>query len=102
MDGGGVLFEDKDPLYVAALMDGILGNTSLQDELVGRQMAAIERLRTKDFTGTLLGFVERILDSPRAPQPRVAFDFWQQFDAAEELEELRQIRPSAYKALPER
>jgi hypothetical protein len=32
----------------------------------------------------------------------VAFDFWQQFDAAEELEALRQIRPSAYKALPER
>jgi glycosyltransferase involved in cell wall biosynthesis len=102
MDGGGVLFEDKDPLYVAALMDGILTSTSLQDELVERQMAAVERLRTKDFTGTLLRFVARILDSPRAPEPRVAFDFWQQFDAAEELEELRQVRPSAYRALPER
>jgi hypothetical protein len=33
--------------------------------------------------------------------PRVAFDFWQQFDAAEELEELRLYRPAIYKALPE-
>ena len=31
----------------------------------------------------------------------VAFDFWQQFDAAEELEELRMFdRPAIYKALP--
>jgi hypothetical protein len=30
----------------------------------------------------------------------VALDFWQQFDAAQALEELRQVRPSLYKALP--
>ena len=102
MDGGGVLFDEKDPLYVAGLMDGILTNAKLQDELLERQTSAVQRLRAKDFSGTLLGFVDRILGSPRAPEPRVAFDFWQQFDAAEELEEVRQVRPSAYKALPER
>jgi hypothetical protein len=30
----------------------------------------------------------------------VTFDFWGQFDAAEELEELRLYRPAMYKALP--
>ena len=63
--------------------------------------AAFRRLKAKDFAGTLLGFVDRILDSPRAAAPKVAFDFWHQFDAAEQLEELRQYRPSAYHALPE-
>jgi hypothetical protein len=29
----------------------------------------------------------------------VTFDFWHQFDAAEQLEELRMVRPAAYKAL---
>ena len=102
MDGAGVLFEDKDPAYVAALMDGIVSNVSLQEQIVDGQLAAVRRLQAKDFSGTLLDFVDRILCAPRAPSPSVAFDFWQQFDAAEELEELRQIRPSAYKALPER
>jgi hypothetical protein len=30
----------------------------------------------------------------------VAFDFWGQFDAAQELEELRLYRPAIYQALP--
>ena len=55
-----------------------------------------------EYTGNLLGFVDEILGSPRAPKPAVAFDFWQQFDAAAELEELRLYRPAIYKALPER
>jgi glycosyltransferase involved in cell wall biosynthesis len=101
MDGAGVLFDEKDPLYVAALMDGIVSNAALQDGLVEGQLSAVQRLRAKDFKGTLLGFVDRILSTPRVPEPRVAFDFWPQFDAAEELEELRLTRPSAYKALPE-
>lgn len=101
MDGAGVLFDQKDAMYVAALMDGIISNAALQDRIVADQEAAVQRLRAKDFSGTLLGFVDRILCTPRAPEPRVVFDFWQQFDAAEELEELRQVRPSAYKALPE-
>jgi glycosyltransferase involved in cell wall biosynthesis len=99
MDGAGVLFEEKDPLHVASLMDAIVSDVALQDAIVNDQTAAVERLRAKDFNTTLLGFVDRILSSPRAPAPRVAFDFWHQFDAAQELEEIRLVRPSAFHAL---
>ena len=100
MDGAGVLYDETDPVYVAALMDGILSNPALQDRIVEGQLGAVERLRAKDFAGTLLGFVDQILSRPRAPHPAVTFDFWQQFDAAQELEELRLYRPAIYKALP--
>ena len=101
MDGAGVLFAEQDPPYVAALMDGILSNDPLQDEIVTGQLNAVRRMAAKDFAGTLLAVVDRILRTPRTGRPKVAFDFWQQFDAAEELEELRQVRPSVFKALPE-
>jgi len=100
MDGAGVLFDDKDPVHVATLMDAVASNTALQDQIVDGQLAAVDRLRSKDFAGTLLGFVEAILSKPRAPEPHVAFDFWGQFDAAQELEELRLYRPAIYQALP--
>src|SRR5262245_41029473 len=60
-----------------------------------------ERLQAKDFAGTLLGFVNDILAKPRAEAPKVADDFWEQFDAEQELEEIRLVRPAAYHALPE-
>ncbi|HZT77611.1 MAG TPA: glycosyltransferase [Vicinamibacterales bacterium] len=101
MDGAGVLFEDRDPEHVATLMDTILSDPDLRDAIVDGQLAAVERLQAKDFAGTLLGFVDRILSCPRAPRPHVLFDFWNQFDAAQELEELRLYRPSVYRALPE-
>jgi hypothetical protein len=82
-------------------MDAIISNDTLQDAIVQGQLAAVSRLRAEDFAGTLLGFVHDILSSPRAPKPRVAFDFWEQFDAAQELEELRFYRPAIYQALPE-
>jgi glycosyltransferase involved in cell wall biosynthesis len=100
MDGAGVLFDTLDPMRVAALMDAILSDAALQDRIVDEQLAAVDRLRAQDFAGTLLGFVDQVLSRPRAPHPAVAFDFWQQFDAAQELEELRLYRPSIYKALP--
>ncbi len=101
MDGAGVLYEDKDPIHVATLMDAILSNVELQDRIVAGQRDAVRRLQSKDFGCTLLGFVRQILEAPRAPLPSVTFDFWHQFDAAQELEELRMYRPAAYQALPE-
>ena len=101
MDGAGVLYDDKDPHHVAALMDAIVSSCDLQDAIVKEQREAVRRLQSEDFAGTLLGFVDEMLGAPRAPKPRVAFDFWQQFDAAQELEELRLYRPAIYKALPE-
>jgi L-malate glycosyltransferase len=102
MDGAGVLYDDKDPSHVAALMDTIVSHGDVQERLILGQLAAVDRLRAKDFAGTLLGLVEEILSRPRSPAPRVTFDFWYQFDAAEALEELRLDRPSIYKALPAR
>jgi L-malate glycosyltransferase len=100
MDGAGVLFEDKTPAHVARLMDAIISDAVLQERIVQGQLAAVDRLRARDFAGTLLGFVDDILSRPRAPEPQVAFDFWHQFDAAQELEELRLYRPAIYQALP--
>jgi glycosyltransferase involved in cell wall biosynthesis len=100
MDGGGVLYPNKDPREIAALMDAVLSDDGLASTILDRQTAAVERLRMKDFAGTLLGFVDRILGGPRVGAPRVVFDFWQQFDAAEALEALRLVRPSLFKALP--
>jgi hypothetical protein len=85
---------------VATLIDEIVSNAALQDRIVDGQLAAVDRLRSKDFAGTLLGFVQRTLAAPRAALPHVAFDFWGQFDAAQELEELRMYRPAIYQALP--
>ena len=102
MDGAGVLYEEKDPVHVAALIDAIVSNRDVRDQIVEGQLAAVDRLRSKDFAGTLLGFVGTILAGPRAPAPTVTFDFWGQFDAAQELEELRLYRPAIYQALPER
>jgi glycosyltransferase involved in cell wall biosynthesis len=101
MDGGGVLFHTKDPAYVAALMDAVLSHPDLQDAIVDAQLGAVDRLQAKDFDGTLLRSVEQMLSSPRQGTARVAFDFWHQFDALEQLEEIRRYRPSAYMALPE-
>ena len=100
MDGAGVLYDDKDPIHVATLIEAIVSNTALQDQIVDAQLAAIGRLRSKDFAGTLLAYVRTILSRPRAPRPAVTFDFWHQFDAAQELEELRFYRPAIYQALP--
>ena len=100
MDGAGVLFEEKDPEHVAALMDEIVSNNALQDAIVEAQLEAVARLKARDFGGTLLGFIGQILSCPRAPKPQVTFDFWNQFDVAQELEELRLYRPAIYQALP--
>jgi len=99
MDGGGVLYETKDALDIARLMEAIL-DPRIEDAVVRSQDASLERLRARDFDGTLLRFVEETLAGPPREAPEVAWDFWQQFDLFERLEELRQFRPSLYRALP--
>ena len=100
MDGGGVLYDRKDPGHVASIMHGILSETTLLDEIVRSQDAALARLMQKDFGGTLLGFVDRVRRSPRIDPPLLTPDFWRQYESLEELEELRRHRPAAYLALP--
>lgn len=100
MDGGGVLYDRKDPSHVAALMHALVSDDALADNVLAAQDAALDRLLKKDFAGMLLGFVDRALKSPRKAQPPVTFDFWRQYKLAEELAEVRFFRPSAYRALP--
>jgi glycosyltransferase involved in cell wall biosynthesis len=99
MDGGGVLYETKDALDIARLLEAVL-DPRIEDAVVRSQDASLERLRARDFDGTLLRFVEETLAGPPREAPEVAWDFWQQFSQLERLEELRQFRPSLYRALP--
>jgi L-malate glycosyltransferase len=100
MDGGGVLYETKDPFDVARLISAILDDADIEDAVVASQDAALARLLQKDFGGTLLRFVDRVRATPPRPAPEVPYDFWPMFDQAERLEELRQFRPAIYRALP--
>ncbi len=100
MNGGGVLYDTKDPAHVAALMDAILSDRELEDRILDGQDRALRRLRDMDFAGRLLEFVERARVDPTERAPAVAYDFWQQFELAEHLEELRVYRPALYQALP--
>jgi glycosyltransferase involved in cell wall biosynthesis len=100
MDGGGVLYDVKDPACVARLMEAVLDDPDLETAVVAAQDAALDRLLARDFGGTLLRYVDSLLGGPPRPAPDVAFDFWQQFDQFERLEELRQFRPALYRALP--
>jgi glycosyltransferase involved in cell wall biosynthesis len=101
MDGGGVLYETTDPFDIARLMDAVLDDSTLEEAVLASQDAALERLRARDFGGTLLRFVGDLLQQPPAPAPEVAWDFWAQYEQFERLEELRQFRPALFKALPD-
>ena len=100
MDGAGVLYDQPDPADVATLLDIVVGDAALQERILSGQDAALDRLRARDFGGTLLRFVDQVQASPRRPDHRVAWDFWQQFDTIERIEQQRLFRPSLYTALP--
>jgi len=101
MDGGGVLFENSDPIEIARLVAAVLDDPRLEEEVLASQDAALARLVARDFAATLLGYVDAALRTAPRPAPAVPWDFWTQFDQFERLEELRQFRPALYKALPE-
>jgi glycosyltransferase involved in cell wall biosynthesis len=100
MDGGGVLYSVKDPARVAALMQALTDDASRVDRVLAAQDEALDRLRARDFDGTLLRYVDQALTAPRTSAPAVSYDFWRQFKLADELEEIRQYRPAAFRALP--
>jgi glycosyltransferase involved in cell wall biosynthesis len=102
MDGAGVLYDEKNPARVAALMDAILSDAGIANAIVEAQDAALQRLLHKDFAGTLLGYVDQVLAMPPHEAPEVAPAFWEQFEMNARLGEIRKYRPSAYRALPKR
>jgi hypothetical protein len=100
MDGAGVLYDNRDPLHVAALVDAVASDRALAEAIVDGQRGALDRLRRRDFAGTLLRFVDEALAAPRHPPARLTFDFWDQFTAYERLKEMQQYRPAIFQALP--
>lgn len=100
MDGAGVLYEDRNPVHVAAVVDIVASDRTIADRIVAGQDQALRRLRARDFAGTLLRAVKDALAAPRHAPPAVAFDFWDQFTRYERLKELQQYRPAAFRALP--
>jgi len=80
MDGAGVLYDTKDPIAVAALMDAVLSNPALQDAIARGQGEALQRLRAKDFSRMLLGYVDQALTLPRPAVVPLARDFRAQFE----------------------
>jgi hypothetical protein len=100
MDGGGVLYDTKDPLEIARLIDAVLDDPRIEEAVLQSQDAALQRLWAKNFDQTLLQFVDQTLALPPRDAPEVTFDFWHQFDQFDRFEELRQFRPALYKALP--
>ena len=101
MDGAGVLYTNKDPLHIAALINAVVDDRPLAERIIDGQDAALDRLEAKDFAGTLLRHVDDVLAKPRTPHPPIAFDFWDQVARAEELDEIKAYRPSAFLALPD-
>ena len=100
MDGAGILYTEKDPMHVAALINAVIDDPNLVDRIVDGQYAALARLEAKDFAGSLLGHLDSVLASPPKPHPEIAFDFWDQVEQAEDFDELKAHRPSAFLALP--
>lgn len=101
MDGGGLLYETKDPLHVARIMSAVIDDPDVEQAVLASQDAALARLLARDFAGLLLRYVAEASATPPQPAPEVAWDFWQQLDEFERLEELRQFRPAVYQALGE-
>jgi glycosyltransferase involved in cell wall biosynthesis len=101
LDGGGVLYDTKDPHQIARLIDAVVDDARIEEAVLAAQDDALERLQRRDFAGTLLRFVGDVRRRRARPAPEVAWDFWDQFDQFERLEELRQFRPALYKALPQ-
>ena len=79
LDGGGILYDQKDPRHVASVINTVLSDTSLYDEIMIAQDAALARLQQNDFGLTLTSFIKQVHEGPRAGPPAVAPDFWEQF-----------------------
>ena len=67
MDGGGILYDDKDPEVVAALVDAVVSDQTLREAVLDAQAAALDRLQARDFAGTLVGFVEQARQPSACP-----------------------------------
>jgi glycosyltransferase involved in cell wall biosynthesis len=99
LDGGGVLYDTTDSDEAAALMHRLLNDDTWLTQVLAAQDAAVTRMNSQDFAGTLMGFVNQVLASPRRPMPAVGVTR-QDLAAMAALQEIRETRPLAYHRLP--
>ena len=102
MDGGGVLFDTTRPARGGGADGRACSRTRpARTGCWPRRTRRSHGCVAQDFAAMLLRFVEQVLCERRArPPAAVASDFWRQFQLADELEEIRETRPSAFHALP--
>jgi hypothetical protein len=100
MDGAGVTYSVKDPAAVAELVHEVVSNGEAREGIVEGQYAALDRLLARDFGGTLLGFIDRVVRSPRRPAPEVRAGFWDEVTRAERSEQIRRFRSDVFWAPP--
>ena len=100
MNGGGVLYRTQDPIEIAGLVHAIATDHAREDAILSAQDAALSRLLSRDFRAAVLAVIDRVFALPATPMPPIDPDFWRQFRLAEELDEIRETRPSAFQELP--
>jgi glycosyltransferase involved in cell wall biosynthesis len=100
LNGGGVLYRTQDPVEIAGLVHAIASDPARERAILSAQDAALARLLSRDFGSAVLGLVDRVFALPAAPMPAIDPDFWRQFRLAEELDDIRETRPSAFQELP--
>ena len=89
MDGGGLLYDTKNPIIVASLLNEVVSDSSLYENVLRSQNEALARLEAKDFVGTLLNFVKQVRQAPPLPEASIREGFWQQFERYERIEKLK-------------
>jgi len=100
MDGGGLLYDTHDPREVAGLIDAIVTDEALETRVLRAQDEALARLQATDFAGRTIAHVEHVIATPARSSVPIAADFWRQYQLAEELDIIRETRPSAFQSLP--
>ena len=102
MDGGGVLYDTRDPRRVAALMHGVLVDADARGRgSCDAQDAALARLRAQDFDGTRASVRRRgargaaTAARPRSRTTSGASSCWPKSSRRS-----ASTRPAAFRALP--
>ncbi len=101
MDGAGVLYTNKDPMHVAALINAVVDDPEMRERIIDGQYAALDRLEARDFAGTLLRSHGSACWRRRAASTRR----WHstsgiRSSAPKKYDEIKQYRPAAFQALP--
>ena len=100
MDGAGILYTNKDPMHVAALINAVVDDRDAGRSHRRRPVRGAGAPRGEGLCRHPAGARRQRVGVAARAHPPVAFDFWDQVDAAEEFDEIKAYRPAAFLALP--